>query len=328
MSCGDSQAIDKPSETTLQNLSDRAGQYRASSKSEATKKAYQSDLKLFVTWCQDHDRSPLPALPDTVALYITYLAELGRATSTIARALTSISQSHKIADLRTPTNAPEVTTVWQGIQRTHGVSQRQAKPLLLADLKKVVDTLRPTFIGRRDRALLLVGWAGALRRSELVALDFADIEFVDEGFVLTIRKSKTDQTGKEYKLGIPFARAEKICPVRALRKWIDLARIDKGPLFYQIGTPGKRFHAELAKKTRLKPRSVNLIITRRVKQAGLSPHGYSGHSLRAGFITSAAKKETPENLIQIHTRHRSIKILRGYIRDGSLFANNPLSILL
>jgi len=316
----------------MQRLTKKATEYASQSVSDATKRAYQSDLALFVSWCQTHKQTALPADPGTVALYLTHLAEQGRATSTIARAMSSISQAHKISGLRTPTNAPEVSVVWKGIKRTHGTSPRQARPLLLNDLKTVVSAIRPSFLGRRDKAILLLGWCAAMRRSEIVALDVGDLEFCTDGLIVTIRRSKTDQEGQSYRLGIPFARSEneRWCPVKAVREWLDISGLwDKsGAVFFFVGTAGKRWHTEIEHRRRLRPKAVNTILARRLKQAKLSTRGYSGHSLRAGFITSAAKAETPENLIQIHSRHKSIKIMRGYIRDGSLFSSNPLSVLL
>jgi len=242
--------------------------------------------------------------------------------------LTSISQAHKIADHPSPTRAVEVAEVFKGIRREKGTAQKRAKPLVLPELKKVVDSMRPSFLGRRDTALLLVGWAAALRRSELVALDFEHFEMVEEGLILTIRRSKTDQEGAGFKLGIPFARDSRYCPVKRLAHWVELARISAGPLFFSIGTPGKKFHAKITDRKRLSAKFVNEIIKKRVAEAGFKPDGYSGHSLRAGFVTSAAKVETPEHLIQCHTRHRSTKVLRDYIREGSLFDSNPLAIML
>lgn len=321
--------IERRDNESLEKLGNVVNQYRRRSKAESTCQAYRRDLKKFTEWCEQNTRSPLPASPDTVALYIAYLADtLHRAPSTISRVMTSISQAHKLAGHRTPTNAPDVTTVWQGIRRVHGTSQKRAKALTTEDLKKVIASIIPSFLGKRDRALLLIGWAAAMRRSEIVALDVGDVEFVDEGMIITIRKSKTDQTGEGFKIGIPRAKDVKCCPVDALRRWLDLARHKSGPLFFSVGTPGNHWHVQVDEPKRLVPKTVNLILSRRMKQAGLSCSGFSGHSLRAGFITSAAKNGTPENLIQLHTRHRSSRVLRGYIRDGSLFENNPLFLLL
>lgn len=312
----------------LEQLEQKAIELINSSKSDSTKKAYESDWKLFSLWARAQAKDFLPATPETIVLYCTHLHELGRLPSTISRALTAISQAHKIMDFESPTRSTIVGELLKGIKRTNMTPKRQAKPLLLAELKKIVD-LRPSYLGLRDKALILIGWAGALRRSELVALNVDDISFVAEGMTVLIKRSKTDQEGDGYIIGIPFAQNESICPVLALQKWIDLSKISKGALFFGVGVSGKgRFHIDMVHPKRLSGRSVNLIIKRRLIQAELSARGYSGHSLRAGFITSAAERETPENLIQIHTRHRSTKILRGYIRRGGVFKNNPLSVLL
>jgi integrase len=312
----------------LVHLAKAAESFLKSSKSKATIEAYRSDWAGFVQWCDEHHLDPIPATAPTVALYITGLAEQGRAPSTISRALTSISQAHKAARCDTPTRALEVVEVFKGIKRKLGTAQKRASPLVLPDLKKVIDALRPNFLGRRDAALLLLGWAGALRRSEIVTIDGPHLEFVEEGMILTIVRSKTDQEGAGYRLGIPFAQDERYCPVKRLQHWIDLAGISKGPLFFSVGTPGKKFTAHVESPKRLSARYINTIIKKRVALAGLKPDGYSGHSLRAGFVTTAAKFKIPEHLIQLHTRHRSSKVLRQYIRDGSLFGDNPMSTML
>lgn len=323
---GDCLQESKPNQ--IQQLERSAKSYLDKSKSEATKQAYRSDWTTFADWCDEMDFCALPAESSTICLWITHLADLGRAPSTISRSLTSISQAHKILRHQSPTTSPDVVELYKGIRRDKGVAQARAKPLVLADLKKTISCIRPTFLGIRDRAMLAVGWAGALRRSELVALDFEDIDFRTEGLVLTIRSSKTDQEGEGYQLGIPFSSDESFCPTKTLKHWIDLARIDEGPIFFRIGTPGKKFHAEIEEKRRLSARAVNLILKKRVSQAGFSKKGYSGHSLRAGFVTTASQQETPEYMIQAHTRHRTTKVLRGYMRDGNLFNSNPLSVML
>lgn len=314
--------------TSKPGLTHEAKEYLDASKSPATKKAYKSDWNTFTLWASQKGLESLPAAGSTVANYITYLAGAGRAASTISRALTSIAQAHKILDLASPTTSPEVTNVYKGIRRSTGTAQRRAKPLVIAELKRLCDSMRPSFLGRRDKALVLLGWSGALRRSELVALDIEHIDFVKEGMTVSIASSKTDQEGAGYKLGIPFASDENYCPVLKLKNWLDISHIVRGPLFIRLGTPGKKWHTKVNEPRRLAASAVNAIIKRRLKHAGINSAGYSGHSLRAGFITSAAAQGTPEYLIQAHTRHRSAKVLRGYMREGNLFASNPLSILL
>jgi integrase len=313
---------------TSSPLSDESKEFIDRSRSSATKKAYRADWDRFVEWTEEKKLSSLPAEGSTVANYISHLATIGRAPSTISRVLSSISQAHKTSDLPSPTGSPEVINVNKGIRRDKGTAQRRAKPLVLADLKRVCDKIRPSFLGKRDKALILVGWAAALRRSEIVALDIEDIDFVEQGMILTIRRSKTDQEGAGYKIGIPFASDKHYCPVLKTADWINVAEISSGPLFFAIGTPGKKWHAHIETPRRLAASMVNAVIKRRLKISGMNPAGYSGHSLRAGFVTSAAKEEIPEHRIKTQTRHRSTAILRSYIRDGAIFENHPLSILL
>lgn len=305
-----------------------AKEYSDNSEADNTKKAYKSDLKFFEQWAQKHDVRHLPASGVTVANYISHLAKIGRAVSTISRVLSSISQDHKLHDFDNPTKTQKVAKVHRGIKRKNGTAQNRAKALVIADLKIFCDGIRPTFLGRRDKALVLVGWSGALRRSELVALNLEDIDFVDQGMTLQITRSKTDQQGAGYKIGIPFAADKQYCPVLNLKKWIDLARLSSGPLFIAVGNNGKKFHAVIDEPRRLSAAMVNTVIKRRAKQAGINTAGLSGHSLRAGFVTSAAKIKVPEYVIQDHTRHRSVRVLRSYIRDTQVFEDNPLALLL
>jgi integrase len=311
-------------------LSDDALPYIHASTSEATKKAYQSDWLSFKTWATGNRVvSYLPATGPTVANYITFLAKnKDLAAATISRALSSISQAHETLKLDNPVKSPEVSRVNKGIRRKRGTKQKRAKPLVLKELMNLCDEIPPTFLGRRDQAILLVGWAAALRRSEIVALDIADIDFVGQGMTIEIARSKTDQEGEGYKIGIPYAKNKRHCPVENLKLWINLAKIKKGPLFFAVGTPGKKWHTHVEDHRRLSAAMISTIIKRRLIQAGKISAGYSGHSLRAGFITSAAAKSMPESLIQKHTRHDSLRILRIYMRDGDLFESNPLSLLL
>lgn len=318
----------KSGQEALKTLDERSKHYQSKSRSDATKSAYRSDFLSFERFCALTGKKALPATPATVRLYITHLAELERAASTISRAMTSIRQAHELSRLPSPTIDPEVVEVWKGIKREIGTAQKRAKPLMLDALKKVVDATRPTFIGRRDVALLLVGWSAAMRRSEIVAMDREHIEFVPEGMVITIPRSKTDQEGETHRIGIPMARDEKYCPTRRLKDWLKLSGTETGPMFFSIGMSGRKFHADVPEKKRLGPRMINLIIRRRMSRAGFDTKGYTGHSLRAGFVTTAAAAKIPEYLIQLHTRHRTSESLRGYIRDGSMFSENSLATIL
>lgn len=316
--------LSKYGDDEIQTINDRSDYYESLSRSKNTNEAYSTDWKSFVTWCNERHLIFLPADPRTVRKYITYLADIPRSVSTIARSMTAISQAHKLTEQPTPTTSPVVTEVWRGIKRELGTSPRRAKPILYSDLKKIIDGIRPTFLGRRDAAILMTGWAGALRRSEITSLNREDIEFVSEGMVLTITRSKTDQNSEGYKIGIPFATDEKYCPTCRLKSWIKLAAIISGPIFFQIGIGGKKFIHNVSNPSRLSHRMINVIIKRRMSDVGYDTAGYSGHSLRAGFVTTAASLNIPEYLIQIHTRHRTSKSLRGYIRDTKLFSENSL----
>lgn len=323
----------------LDEIIDAVKKYLEASKSPSTRAAYKKDWGNFVSWCQLHKIDPLPASPVTVALYATFLAEIGRKIATISRSMTAINQAHRAFKCQPPNNSPEVIEVLKGIKRTHSVAQKKAKPLILTDLKKVLSRISPSFLGKRDRALLLVGWAGALRRSEIVALNLNDIDFVPEGCTVMIRRSKTDQIGEGVTLGLPLGKDPKVCPTMALKEWIEISGIEspKNALFPSLGNNGKRFaqkdclqdgFGNPSVKKRLTARSVNIILERRMKKAGFTTRGFSGHSLRAGYITTAAKSKIPEYSIQVHTRHRSTRVLRGYMREMSLFDDNPLSMLI
>lgn len=312
----------------LSDLDQKSENYKKFSRSEATKSAYNSDLRKFTDWARKNDCAEIPATPTTIRRYITHMADIGRSTATISRTMTAIRQAHQLLGFASPTVHPDVTEVWRGIRRSTSATQRRAKALLLPDLKTIIDYMRPTFIGHRDSALLLIGWAGALRRSEIVALTREDCVYREEGLILTIRKSKTDQESLGYQIGIPWASQERYCPARRLQKWINLAQIESGPLFFAVGTSGKKFFCAIPEPRPLSDRMVNLILIRRAKRANLPITGYSGHSLRAGFITEAARVGTPESLIQLHTRHQSTHVMRSYIRQGSLFEDNPLATIL
>lgn len=320
--------IPKPAyvERRVDDLVSGIQMFMDASKSDATKRAYRKDWASFSAFCENNGLLVMPATPETVCAYMTALAEAGRKPSTISRHLTTISQAHSAFRERSPTGDYDVRQAFRGIRRIMGTAQRKAKALMWSDMVKVCCRIRPTYMGKRDKALLLVGWSAALRRSELVALDYEDIDFVAEGMVVTIKRSKTDQEGEGYKIGIPLAQDSSCCPTVALRDWIGIAEIKQGPLFYAIGNGGKKFFCE-TERERFGARGVNYVIARRLEKAGINPDGYSGHSLRAGYITTASRARVPVKMIQDHTRHRSVVSLNGYIRRGGLFNDNPLSVI-
>jgi integrase len=257
----------------------------------------------------------MPAAPATVALYLTELAEVAK-TSTMARRLASINAAHRTAGQPSPTADATVMAVWAGIRRVHGTAADQAAPISVPLLRRMVEAAPPGPAGARDVALLLVGFAAALRRSELVALDVADVEERDEGLAVTIRRSKTDQEGAGGQVGVPYGSNPLTCPVRSLRSWLELAGITDGPLFSPVDRHGR------ISCSRLSAAGANRLVQRAVARTGTDPRPYSAHSLRAGLATAAAEAGVPERSIMNQTGHRSLVVARSYIRRGSLFRDN------
>jgi site-specific recombinase XerD len=300
----------------LLQLADEARGYIGASKAPSTLRAYRSDWQAFTAWCAARSLPVLPAAPETVALYVADLAGV-KAVATIQRRLTSISVAHQAAGHDSPTMTAVVRSTWRGVRRTFGTAQHGKAPARTADIRAMVATLDDRrLIGVRDRALLLVGFAGALRRSELVALDVADVVENGDGLVVTIRRSKTDQEGEGATLGLPFGSDPATCPVRALRAWLEAAGIADGAIFRPVDR-----HGQLADR-RLSDRAVAEVVKRTAAASGLDPAAYAGHSLRAGLITSAAEAGAHERDIMRHSRHKSVPVMRRYIRDAGLFTDN------
>jgi integrase len=255
-----------------------------------------------------------------VAAYLAALADAGLKAATIARRLVVISQAHKAADLPSPTSSSLVRRTHAGIRRTIGTAQVAKAPAVVGDLKRMLDSLPATRVGLRDHALLLLGFAGAFRRAELVGLDVADLEFSNAGLVVTLRRAKTDQEGKSRRIGVPYGSSEKTCPVRSLQAWLESARIVDGPVFRSLD-PFQR-----VQKRRLSDKAVARIVKRRAAAVGLDPERYAGHSLRAGLATSAAAGGASERVIMAQTGHRSADMVRRYIREGNLWRENAASL--
>lgn len=297
---------------------EQARRYAANAKSERTLAAYQSDWEDFVAFCRRSGQGSLPAAPETVALYLTWLVdERKRKASTLARRVAAISQVHQAAGFPTPTAESVVRSVLAGIRRVHGSEQTAKTALSPQLLKKLVAKLPDTLRGRRDRALLLVGFAGALRRSELVALNARDVVFEAEGMALTIRRSKTDPHAEGQLVGIPYSEQAETCPVRALQAWLEAARITEGAVFRPI----ERWSNRIGPRA-LEDRRVATLLKTLVQRAGLDPKTFAGHSLRSGLATAAAAGGASERAIMDQTRHRSVKQVRRYIQRGSLFRDN------
>jgi integrase len=300
---------------------ERVADYAARSKSAATIRAYASGWRDFLSFCEQREACALPATDETVAAYLAALADRGAKAATIARRLVVISQAHKAADLPSPTTSSLVSRTHAGIRRSLGTAQNGKAPAVVDDLKRMLELIPGTRVGMRDRALLLVGFAGAFRRSELVSLDVADLEFTRAGLVITLRKSKTDQESRSRRIGIPYGSSEATCPVRSLQSWLDGARIADGPVFRALD----RF--QRVQMARLSDKSVARIVKRRAFAVGLDPTRYAGHSLRAGLATSAAAAGASERVIMAQTGHRSADMVRRYIRDGSLWRENAAMLV-
>ena len=282
---------------------------------ENTRRAYASDWRTFTAWCAQGGLEPLPALPAAVALYVAHLAEAGRKASTITRACAAIASAHHAAGLSSPTAHENVRQVMKGARRALGTRPAQKAPVRVDDLRAMVGTLGETLAGQRDRALLVVGFAGALRRSELVALDVADTTETRDGLMITIRRSKTDQEGAGHEVALPFGSDPATCPVRTLRAWLEASGITSGPVFRSITRHG-------VIGDRLTDKSVAGIVKRTATRAGLDAARFAGHSLRAGLMTASAEAGKPLDVIMRQSRHRSHAVALGYIRRASAFKEN------
>jgi integrase len=300
----------------LEALADTARRYIGAAKAPATLRAYRIAWREFDSWCSQRALVALPAPPEVLALYLADQAGV-KATATLGLRLVAIRAAHREAGHEDPTVATVVRETWAGIRRTFGTAQHGKAPARTVELRAMLDTLDPTStIGVRDRALLLVGFAAALRRSELVALEVADVAAREDGLVVTVRRSKTDQEGEGVQLGVPHGAHPQTCPVTAVARWLEVSGIDAGPVFRRVhpdGTIGDRalHHSNVAR-----------IVKRCAEAAGLDPAQFAGHSLRAGLITSAAEADVHERDIMRQSRHKSIPVMRRYIRGATLFRDN------
>jgi integrase len=302
-------------------LVESARSYASEARSSATRRAYRADWQAWSSWCAAQGACALPAAPEALACYLAELADAGRRPSTIGRALAGISEAHRAAGLDSPRGAAAVRLVMRGIRRRLGVAPRQKAPILPGELRAMVAELPDGLRGLRDRALLLVGFAGAFRRSELVGLDAGDVVFTPDGAELALRRSKTDQNGEGRKIGLPYGSTPPSCPVRALRAWIEAAGISEGPVFRAV--VGQRVEAE-----RLSDRAVARLVKRAARAVGRDTAALAGHSLRAGLATAAAKAGKSERAIMRQTGHKSAAMVRRYIRDAELFTDNAAAGLL
>jgi len=304
----------------IKGTSEKAKKYILHAKANNTIKSYKSDWRDFVAYCQARDVSCLSADASTIANYVADMAETKK-VSTIVRRLSSISQAHQAVGSESPTFAFGVKAVIKGIKKTKGTMPNKKAAAVIEDIQAMVSTLnRRKLIDIRDRALILIGFAGAFRRSELVAINMDDIEKNRDGLTITLKHSKTDQEGQGYKKGIPYGSNPDTCPVRAFEDWLEASKITQGPIFRRIYKNAQKIEQIHTKG--LVDKSVALIIKKLAKKAGLDENKYSGHSLRSGLITTAANRGVDERSIMKQSGHKSLTVMRGYIQDATLFKNN------
>jgi len=302
-------------EETLLNLKN--------SKAKNTIRAYKSDFNDFGLFCAKNGFQSLPSDPKVVSLYLTYLSTKDAKMSTLKRRLVSIGVIHKLKGHYLDTKNPSIIENIMGIKRRKGSIQKGKKPLLINNLKKIINAIdeqnNEEIKKLRDRSIVLIGFSGGFRRNELVSLDHEDLDFLQEGLKIKIRRSKTDQFGEGSVKGLPYFDSPKYCPVVSLQKWLDISKINSGALFRRF-TKGSNLS-----KNRLTDQTVALLIKEYLKLAGIDSKNYSGHSLRSGFATSAAESGAEERTIMAMTGHKSTEMVRRYIKEANLFKNNALN---
>ena len=280
------------------------------SKSENTLRAYQSDYNDFLLFCSKNGFQAMPTQPKILALYITHLSSYSK-YSTLKRRLASISILHKTKGHYIDTKHPIIIENLMGIKRTNGSNQKGKKPLLINDLKILINAIDQSNEKDkrkiRDKALILIGFSGGFRRSELVDIEYEDLEFVSEGVKIFVKRSKTDQSGEGMTKAIPYFDNKNFCPVIALKNWIEIFDLKKSRIF------------------NISDKSVALIIKKYANYAGLDSHRYAGHSLRSGFATTTAESGAEERNIMAMTGHKSTEMVRRYIKEANLFKNNALN---
>jgi len=302
-------------EETLLNLK--------SSKANNTVRAYKSDFNDFELFCVKNGFKSLPTEPKIISLYITYLSTRHAKMSTLKRRIVSIGVIHKMKGHYLDTKHPAIIENIMGIKRRKGSIQKGKKPLLINNLKKIInaidENIKDEIKRLRDRSIILIGFSGGFRRNELVSLDYNDLDFVQEGLKITLRKSKTDQFGEGSIKGLPYFDNTQYCPVISISKWLEISKINSGPLF-------RRFKKGLRlSDNRLTDQTVALLIKEYLNLAGIDNKNYSGHSLRSGFATAAAESGAEERNIMAMTGHKSTEMVRRYIKEANLFKNNALN---
>jgi len=303
-------------EETLLNLQ--------SSKANNTIRAYKSDFRDFGLFCAQNGFKSLPSEPKIISLYLTHLSTNEVKMSTLKRRLVSIGVIHKLKGHYLDTKHPIIIENIMGIKRRKGSIQKGKKPLLINNLKHIINVIdeynKDEDLKRlRDRSIILIGFSGGFRRNEIVSIDYDDLDFVNEGLKINLKRSKTDQFGEGLVKAIPYFDNTQYCPVMSLKNWIKISNILSGPLFRRFSKGSK------LSENRLTDQTVALLIKKYLKLANIDSKNYSGHSLRSGFATSAAEAGAEERSIMAMTGHKSTEMVRRYIKEANLFKNNALS---
>jgi site-specific recombinase XerD len=288
----------------------RAVELGREEKAQATRRAYASDFRIFQAWCRDRGVGALPATAETIAAFLAHDVETGTRPSTLGRRIAAIRYAHKLSGQPVPTDDERVKATMRGIRRSFGIAPNRKAPATAERVISMALAAGDDMKGVRDRALLLFGFAGAFRRSELVALNCEDLEETEQGYKVRIRHSKTDQEGAGQTIAV--VRGSVACPVASLQAWLAAAGITSGAIFRSVrkgGTVGGRLTAQ----------SVADIVKTYAERVGLDPGLFAGHSLRAGFLTSAAKRGASIFKMMDQSRHRSVETVRGYVRDAEIF---------
>ena len=308
--------------TNLKSLHEETLNNLKSSKANNTLRAYKSDFRDFGAFCAKHGLDSLPTEPKIVSLYLTNLSKNSK-MSTLKRRLVSISMVHRLKGHYLDTKHPIIIENLMGIKRVKGSIQKGKKPILINHLKSIINVIDQQEINEikksRDKTIVLVGFGGGFRRTELISINHEDLEFVPEGVKITLKRSKTDQFGEGIVKGLPYFSNELYCPVINLKKWLELSNIKSGPIF-------RRFvKGSVLTNNRLTDQTVVLIIKNYLNLAGIENKNYSGHSLRSGFATVAAESGADERSIMAMTGHKTTQMVRRYIREANIFKNNALS---
>ena len=293
------------------------------SKANNTIRAYKSDFADFSLFCVQNGFKSLPSEPKIVSLYLTQLSTKNIKMSTLKRRLVSIGVIHRLKGHYLDTKHPSIIENMMGIKRRKGSIQKGKKPLLINNLKlliNAIDEIKEEEIKKlRDRSIILIGFSGGFRRNEIVSLDYDDLDFVTEGLKINLKRSKTDQYGTGLIKGLPYFDNPQYCPVLSLKKWINISKINTGPLFRRFSKGSKLTDKRLTDQTGAH------LIKKYLKLSGIESKNYSGHSLRSGFATSAAESGAEERSIMAMTGHKSTEMVRRYIKEANLFKNNALN---